>query len=492
VPAQSSTRRTRSKQDNTTAPPRDHARRQITERLTNHLGPHKFNMWFGRAELVVDGDSLEVATDSQFVARWIDSHYADDLKSAAEEALGKDATYRVSVRSEPDTPPSDDSNESTRRRAGDRADNAWKGKGKRRRKGDGSGGRQLDDFVVGDSNRLAHSAASQLVHDPSASMISPLFVHGECGVGKTHVLQGICHAVKQQPGQHSVRCLTGEQFTNEYITAIRGGTLDEFRRRLRQLDVLAVDDIHFLSNKVRTQSEFLHTLDALDLTGARVVLTSDAHPRMIKRFSQALISRFLSGTVVQIDRPDRETRIALIRRLAATRSLPVTDAAVESVATRCVGSVRELEGAVTKLAALHSLASPGERNEVGLVLVQRLFNERTWQPAAPVRIAQVIDAVCDRLRIARSDLMGTGRHRKVVLARALVAHLGRELTTHSYPEIAQAVFLAYHATVHTAAARLRRQMGDDESVSLNGGDIPVRLRDLVDQVRHDIVRAAQS
>lgn len=358
--------------------------------------------------------------------------------------------------------------------------------------------RRLDEFVVGESNRLAYSTACRLLEAADAQGVSPLFIHGECGLGKTHLLQGICRrfqAMSGRPGD--VRYVTGEQFTNEYITSIRKNTVDAFRRRVRKLDLLAIDDVHFLSNKVRTQGEFLHTLDAIDLTGARVVLASDEHPRVIKRFSHALVSRFLSGMVVQIDRPDRETRIAIVRRLAAARSLPISHAATEAVASRCVASVRELEGAVTKLAALWTLASndngtaPAESgaDEAGIVLVEQLFKDHGWQPPVPVRIGTVIDTVCRRTGIGRPDLMGTSRHRRVVLARALVAYLGRSLTTLSYPELARAIGRPYHSTVHTAEQRLRRQLAAREHVQAGDAQEPIPLTELVDQLRHEISRA---
>ncbi|MHC5024370.1 MAG: helix-turn-helix domain-containing protein, partial [Planctomycetota bacterium] len=216
------------------------------------------------------------------------------------------------------------------------------------------------------------------------------------------------------------------------------------------------------------------------------------HPRHIKRFSQALVSRFLSGMVVKVDRPDRETRLELIRRLADARSLPINDAAMETIAARCVGSVRELEGAITKLAALRSLPGcngHGAGHEVGLVLTEQLFSDHGWQPATPVRMSTVIEIVCQRLGISQTDLMGSGRHRRVVLGRALVAFLGRQLTTQSYPEIAQSIGRTYHSTVHTAAQRLRRQLEGAESVELGGPEARIDLQELVDELRHDILRA---
>ncbi|MHC4990691.1 MAG: DnaA ATPase domain-containing protein [Planctomycetota bacterium] len=460
--------------------------------LAERIGRHRYDMWFGHAKLRDEGQTLEVATDSGFVARWIDEHFSEDLHHVATATLGDGA--RVSVCVKPELFPVERDEEAV---AGASAPASRPGETPALPTPSARASfRRLDEFVIGQSNRLAIAQARQLVEDPEATMISPLFVHGECGVGKTHLLQGICRCYTERCGRpHAARYVTGEQFTNEYIAAIRTNTLEQFRRRMRKVDLLAIDDVHFLSNKVRTQGEFLHTLDALGLSGARVVMTSDEHPRQIRRFSRALVSRFLSGMVVQIERPDRETRRLLIRRLAESRGLSLSDAAVQRIASQCVGSVRELEGAITKLAAVHAIARQSERRtegtgEVGMVLVEQLFSERTWQPAVPVRIGQVIDAVCELLGVTRSDLMGSGRHRRVVLGRGLVAFLGRELTTHSYPEIAEALGRTYHSTVHTAARRLRNQLQEDELVRLAADEPAVALRELVDQLRHAIVRSA--
>jgi chromosomal replication initiator protein len=365
--------------------------------------------------------------------------------------------------------------------------------------------RRLEDFVVGESNRLAFAAACRVVDIDDGHGLSVLFVHGECGVGKTHLLQGICRRSIERTGRPgSVRYVTGEQFTNEFIAAVRTNTLDAFRARMRKLDLLAIDDVHFLSNKVRTQSEFLYTLDAIGLGGAKIVMASDDHPRHIKRFNQALVSRFISGMVVKVDRPDRCTRLELIRRLASVRSLSLNDAAVDTIAGQCVGSVRELEGAITRLAAVTTLLhephvngtnghapAAGGNEAIGALLAQQVIgNHVTGGVGTHIKLHGLIDVVCERLNVARTDLTGSGRHRRVVLARAVVAYLSRELTTHSYPEIAQALGREYHSTVHTADQRLRKQLHDNEPLDPRTAGPQSNLRELVDQLRYEVVKSA--
>ena len=480
-------------------------------------------MWFSHATLRVDGQRVEVATDSPFVAKWIHTHFQAELRGIARETLG--GAVAVEVRVEPDasaratvSPGVQTAEGRPGRQAPDPSRASADGpppalSTSRRRKPAyrrRAVFRNLDQFVVGHSNRLAFSAACELARGGDSASVSPLFIHGDCGLGKTHLLQGICHRFAEISGRpQDIRYVTGEQFTNEYIASIRNNTIDAFRQRFRRLELLAIDDVHFLSNKVRTQSEFLHTLDAIDLSGARLVFASDEHPRLIQKFSQALISRFLSGMVVEVEHPDRDTRLAIVRQLAAARSLPINDAAVAAVASRCVGSVRELEGAVTKLAALRSLTddllqpghtdpsgvpnngmgtAKGSTGEVGLLLTEQLFRDLSWRPPTPVRLGTVLDVVCHQLGIARTDLMGSSRHRRVVLGRGLVAYLGREMTTHSYPEIARSLGRSYHSTIHTAEQRLRRQLEEKQIVEPSDGGRPLPLRELVDRLRHEITR----
>jgi chromosomal replication initiator protein len=280
--------------------------------------------------------------------------------------------------------------------------------------------------------------------------------------------------------------VTAEQFTNEYIAAVRDGSLEQFRKRLRRVDLLAIDDIHFFANKSATQAEFLHTIDAIDLSGARVALVSDEHPRHIRRFSQSLVSRFLSGMVVRVERPDRGTRSELVRRLARERGLDLTTAAEDLIAGRCAGSIREIEGSITRLGALVEL--DGIRGQIGPGTVERLLGSEgpATSGSVPIRLGSIVEAVCERLRVSREDLIGSGRHARTVVARGMVAHLARELTTHSFPEIARALGRDTHSAIHTAAKRLKALVEADGRLAVGGEPI----REVVDQLRHDLARGA--
>ncbi len=478
---------------------------RILAALRERVGTHRFGLWFDHGTSVsTREDRVEVRAATPYVAEWIARHFREPLEQLARETLGADARVVIiesadaaetapSGEREPadaidpttqpaigHTPGATPRDARARGARGETSEPAPLGELRPARK---ATLRALEDFVVGDSNRLAF-AASEQIGDGSAEAPSILFLHGECGVGKTHLLQGLCRRRLDRAPRQVVRYVTAEQFTNEYIASVRAGTLDEFRRRLRRVDLLAIDDIHFLANKTATQSEFLHTIDAIDLSGARVALVSDEHPRHIRRFSQSLVSRFLSGMVVRVERPDRATRVALVQRLARTRGLALSGAAEDAIAGRCAGSIREVEGAITRLGALVEL--DGLRGQIGPGTVERLLGDEAAQVAGtqPIRLARIIESVCDRMRVGREELLGSGRHARTVVARGVVAHLSRELTTHSYPEIARALGRDTHSAVHTAAKRLRTMIEEDARV----GDAGESIREVVDQLRHDLSR----
>ncbi len=516
--------------------------RSAARRVAEEIGNRRYEMWFDRqmARLRVEGGSLRVDTANQYVADWIHRHFARELTTVACELIGDGATVAMHVA--PDCfgrgdREADRPGQRSEHAPGDRDDTRTGRNGDLRRLppppqrrpsgprgGDRRGAalRRLDEFVAGPSNQFALDAARRLAEAEDATS-HLLFVHGDCGVGKTHLLQGICERRRTLFPRQQIRYTTAEQFTNEYIAAVRENSLDQFRRSLRRLDLLAIDDIHFLSNKTATQGEFLHTMDAIDLTGARIVLASDEHPRQIRKFSQALVSRFLSGMVVHVDRPDRETRLRLVRRLAADRGLVLQAGAEDIVANRCVGSVREIEGALARLSAFASLSAGQFGGEVGLsaasvesrlesgsnpslggdpgleigtIVAERALAVEGGRPSGPVRVSDIIERVCEQLAVDRDELVGSGRHRRVVLARGIAVYLARELTTQSFPEIARALGRDTHSTAHTAAKRIEQLLLSGERVDVQetavaGSDGKVAMGELLAQLRHAILRPAK-
>lgn len=376
---------------------------------------------------------------------------------------------------------------------------------------------RLEDFVVGNCNRLAYSAALRIADQAGGDRFSPLFIHGSCGLGKTHLLQGIAERFARSHPGAQVRYTTGEGFTNEFLAAMRSGQTESFRKAYRRLDMLCIDDVHFFSAKEATQSELMHTFDTIDFDGARVVLASDEHPREIKRLSDRLTSRFLSGMVVKIDTPDTETRVRLVKHIAARRNLPLDEPAAQLIAERSArslgslggfgGSVREIEGIITQVEAIFRLLPEIASSEgsAGLNLVRRALglgdaeasrSGQSLRNRRPVQVREIAAEVCRTLRVDMPELLGRGRHARVVLARSVTALLSRRMTTMSFPEIARAMARPNHSTVITACKRMTAgiKAGHPLAADLDlGGDLAgMTLGELCDHIARRVERESET
>ena len=461
-------------------------REAIGEAIRIRVGEVPFRMWFeSQSELAVDGSSLDVAVRTTFASDWIERHYRNVLESVMRERLGPAA--KVTIRAAPQLPQPT----GARARRGDpeRAIESALPERERRTR-PGSEWRTFDDFVAAPSNRIALESARQFAAGTLPG-VNLLVLHGPCGVGKTHLLHALCSA-RQSAGSARVRYLTGEQFTNGFLAALRANTVSAFRQRVRECDLLAIDDVHFLADKTATQAEFLHTIDAVGLMGAKVAIVSDEHPREIARLSKALVSRLLAGIVAKVDAPDRDLRNALVRRFAQRRGLRLTDAAIDCVASRCVGSVREIEGAVAKLAAVSVLDTRRLQGEAinESSVTQVLDADAARERRTNVRIPTIIDAACEALGVERSECLGASRHRRAVLARGVIALLAREFTTRSYPEIAKAMGRSTHSTIHAAASRVQKFV--EQRSAIDAADGSCGADELVARVRRSVLAAPRS
>jgi chromosomal replication initiator protein len=449
----------------------------IERRLAARIGAARYRMWFSEpAQLTIDGQELLVSAPSRFAADWIDRHFREDLAAVAADVDLQ--TVRVLVHEAPGivSPPLEVEAVPAQVAAARRNQPRW---------------RRLDDFVVGESNRIAFEAARRLADD-NLGGIRSILLHGGCGVGKTHLLQGLCAGRRARVPAERIRYTTGEQFTNDYIQAVRGGSIEAFREKVRKLDLLAIDDVHFLSNKGATQAEFLHTIDAIGLAGARIAIVTDAHPRALRAFSEALVSRMLAGMVVQVEAPDRGTRESLVTRLAAERGIALEPAAARAVCDRSIGSVREIEGALARIAAALLLEDMG--GIATLSIVERALGiGEAGVRGVPPRIASIVDATCEELGVSRDDLAATGRHKRVVLARGVVVHLAREMTTLSFPEIARHLGRTAHSSAHAAARRVRDMLDRGDELPPDDRAADSRsVRELVETVRRGVERRSRA
>jgi chromosomal replication initiator protein len=309
-------------------------------------------------------------------------------------------------------------------------------------------------FVIGPSNRLAHAAALAAAENP-ARAYNPLFIYGGAGLGKTHLMHAIGHTCQEKA--HRVLYATSEKFTNDLINSIRSHSTEEFRNKYRTMDVLLLDDIHFIAGKESTQEEFFHTFNALHAANKQIVISSDRHPKAIPTLEERLCSRFEGGLIADIQPPDLETRIAILRTKREALPIPIPDQVIEYIAHKFMNNVRELEGALNRVVAeAMSERQPLTVDRAALALQGILINRTECTPEA------VIEAVADFYSLTPEDLKGPNRSRKVVKPRHIAMYLARQETEASLPQIGKALGDRDHTTVLHGANKISDQIERDE------------------------------
>jgi len=318
----------------------------------------------------------------------------------------------------------------------------------------------FETFVIGVSNRFAHAAAVAVAEAP-AKAYNPLFIYGESGLGKTHLLHAIGAYAKELYGNVRVRYVSSEEFTNDFINSIRDDKATAFQRRYRDLDILLVDDIQFLENKERTQEEFFHTFNTLYNANKQIVISSDRPPKQLTTLEDRLRSRFEWGLITDIQPPELETRIAILRKKAAQDKLNAPDDVLEYIASKISTNIRELEGALIRVTAFASL----NRQSVDLSLAEIVLKDLIPSGAGPEITAPTIMAqTAAYFSLTIDDLCGTSRSRVLVNARQIAMYLCRELTELSLPKIGQTFGGRDHTTVMHADRKIRQLMAERRSI----------------------------
>jgi chromosomal replication initiator protein len=330
----------------------------------------------------------------------------------------------------------------------------------------------FETFVIGDGNRFPHAAAVAVAEAP-ARAYNPLFIYGDSGLGKTHLLHAVGHdALKLHPSMR-VRYVNSEEFTNEFINAIRDDRQADFRKRYREVDLLLVDDIQFLENKERTQEEFFHTFNDLHGNSKQIVISSDRPPKQLATLEDRLRSRFEWGLITDVSPPDLETRIAILSKKAAADSLPVPREACEYIATHIERNIRELEGALIRVAAFASL----NKSAVDLALAEVVLKDLIPDAADPeITAAGIMSATADYFGVSMEDLCGSSRSRSLVTARQIAMYLCRELTDLSLPKIGTHFGGRDHTTVIHADRKIRGLMAERRAVFNQVTELTGRIR----------------
>ncbi len=466
------------------------------EEIQARIGNEAFDAWITPMTLdayLAEEQKVVLSVPNEFYRRWIEKRYIAHIEEAFSASLEEDVVADLIVEDGDEEEESvdgvvqDDLFESRRRLTGDSLN------------GNGSNGqeqlmerraRQLetmpagrpkrrgltekatpaprlnpryvfDEFVVGESNRYAHAAA-MAVSDPVGKAFNPLFIYGGTGLGKTHLMQAIGHRVHELARHLHVIYITSEMFINQFIDAIQNKSHVEFREAYRNVDVLLIDDVQFLVGKERTQQEFFHTFNALYDAGKKVVVTSDRPPRDLSTLEERLRSRFEWGLLVDMQPPDLETRVAILRKKAEQEGIYLPSDVILFMAERLTENIRELEGALKKLRMTASLRGRPVDLEAARDVLGHLM---LGSPQPRVTVEDVQRAVCNYFGIKSTELLGKNRSKKYAQPRHLAQYLCRKLTDFSFPDIAQKFGGKDHTSIIYACRKIESQIQKDPNMA---------------------------
>ena len=332
----------------------------------------------------------------------------------------------------------------------------------------------FDSFVTGGSNRFAHAAAFAVAEAP-AEAYNPLFIYGSSGLGKTHLLHAIGHYALHLKPRLKVRYVSSEEFTNDFINAIQNNKTADFQAQYRDVDILLVDDIQFLQGKDQTQEAFFHTFNTLHDHNKQVVITSDLRPKQLAGFEERMLSRFEWGLITDIQAPEFETRVAILRKKAAQERIQVPDEVIEYMAARISSNIRELEGTLIRVTAFANL----NRQQIDMDLVQVVLKDTlSFAGDSNVSPMAIISATAEYYKLSPDDITGSGRQQAVALARQIAMHICRELTDLSLPKIGMYFGNRDHTTVMYATKKISEQMRERRYIYNQVSEIIQKIKDI--------------
>ena len=503
--------------------------------IARRIGEPRFNLWFqDNTKFILEKDSLTVGVPNLFFQDWLQNTFADSVRAAADEVLGRPVRVRFAIDADlfqKARPAREEQRPSIPNGKPLDYDQTPKGEGQRPRVEDGeptregpvpprssvvdppflpglaverpsekarvrsSNGsssesrpfqrarrwRRLADFVVGPCNRVAHASAQSVVEQP-AQAANPLVLYGTVGTGKTHLLEGIYAGLRHHHPDWRVAFVTSEDFTNRFVQAMRLGKLAAFRGHFRQVDALIIDDLHFLAGKRATQEEFLHTLDVLLAEGRQLVAACDCHPKLAGEFAPELTDRLLGGAVWGLTPPDADTRLDLLRAKAGRESPLVSEEVLHYLASQLRGNVRELEGALHSVR--HFSRVTGRPIDQGLA--REALADLFRHSIRVLQLADVDRAICSALRLESGTLQSKHRTWTVSHPRMLAMYLARKHTAAAYTEIGDHFGGRNHSTAVAAEKKVRQWLQKDEELLF--GERRWRVRDMVELAERELLR----
>jgi chromosomal replication initiator protein len=436
--------------------------RRVQDEVRQRIKKEQFETWFRRATLKSASDEkVTIAVQNTFARDWLKGNYASELRQAVEAVFGPERTIEVEVDAEltvadrptptPEAAPALPAAPLAAAQPARPANLLWASDVVLNQQ------YRFDNFVVGPCNRFAH-AASLGVSESPGSAYNPFFLHGNVGLGKTHLLQSLCFTLLESAPETRILYLSCETFVNHFIGALENGDLQKFRHKYRNVDVLVVDDIHMLANKERTQEEFFHTFNTLYNAGKQIVLSSDSPPKEIPTLQERLVSRFKWGLVTEIESPCYETRMAILKRKSKQRGNELSDEVARLLAEHIDTNIRELEGAVTRVIGFANLAGQPVTPELARRVLRDVFAVHRGQPS----MEDVLKVVTAHFGVKVTDLQSRRRTNAIAHPRQIGMYLTRKITRHSLEEIGGFYGGRDHSTVVYAVEKIERQMREDE------------------------------
>ena len=430
---------------------------KILEIIKEDLSPQAYNSWFSQTKAVKFGENkLIISAPGDFCKDWLEKHYTVFIKDILKRTLGSDDNLKIEFRAA-------EQKFSTPTHSAPNLKNKTKKPEPflKNNKLTLTPKYTFDNFVVGNGNRFAHAACLAVAQSPSKSY-NPLFVYGGVGLGKTHLMQAIGRHITQQNAKAKVLYISSEKFTNEMIDSIRDDRTVAFRDTYRSVDVLLIDDIQFLAGKERTQEEFFHTFNTLYDSNKQIVITSDSPPKDIPTLENRLISRFEWGLITDIQPPDLETRIAILRKKAQSENLNVPSEVINFIAENITSNIRQLEGALTKLVAFSTFT----KKELSVSLAQDILKDIIPLENKKVSIGQIQKTVSDYYNIKVNFMLSKKRTKDVVLARQVAVYLSRELTDLSLISIGGSFGRRDHTTIIHSYNKIKDKIKKDKSFKI--------------------------
>ena len=420
---------------------------RLVEALSQKLPAAILDNWVRPCRLLaIEGDHLKIGAPNKFSRDWLMQHHLEALQQGAQDVIGGQPRISIVIDDDPVAVPVARTS-APAPAAAPRAGGTTEGLNPRY---------TFDAFVVGSSNQFAQAACQAVAELPSKAY-NPLFIYGGVGLGKTHLLHAVGHqSVRLFPGM-TVVYLSSERFTNELINAIRYDRTGEFRARYRTIDLLMIDDIQFISGKERTQEEFFHTFNDLYESRKQIIVSSDSSPKDIPEIEERLRSRFEWGLIADIQPPDFETRVAILKKKAALDRVKLPDDVAYLIASRVKSNIRELEGSLTRMIAFCALTG----RDMTVDLAQEVLSDLWGEEEKIISIDQIQRKVCDFFGIKISDLKAQNRTKAVAFPRQIAMYLSRQLTHASLSEVGRAFGGKDHTTVLHAVDKIQNLLQED-------------------------------